>query len=120
MSDECGDLSDRDVCCDASDCCSPLSGGAGRWWKTAIFAVVMLLAVGVAGHSLLTDRAGSIKPCDETGSVSPGTSAGVTNPSAGGISGCYGSTGGATTAPANACPTADVPPTCRAKDTAGE
>ncbi len=51
-------------CCESStdggsDCCSfgSYSSGKGRGWRTGIFLIVILLAGGVAAHSLLTDDA---------------------------------------------------------------
>ncbi|MHC4587297.1 MAG: hypothetical protein ACYS3N_22445, partial [Planctomycetota bacterium] len=54
--------------CDSSvpgcgvDCCSS-SSSDGKSWKTVVFAVVILLAVAVAAHSLLTQN-------DETTDIS--------------------------------------------------
>ncbi len=58
--------------CDV-DCCSPSSGDGGKSWKTAVFVVVILLAVAVAAHSLLTKN-GETASVSGEGASSFGTS----------------------------------------------
>ena len=59
-----------EACCEPSresegDCCTP-SSGDGKSWKTLVFVVVILLAGGVAAHSLLT-RGGGTASLNVTG-----------------------------------------------------
>jgi len=62
------DRNGQPPCCDDSDCCSALAPGSdagGTGWKTAIFTVVILLAVAVAAYSLFWrgDEGGNASGC---------------------------------------------------------
>ncbi len=55
---------DRDnICCENGDCCATTATGGG--WKTIVFTVIIILAVGVAGYSLfLREPNSTASGCD--------------------------------------------------------
>lgn len=75
MNDKRSDDTQQTGCCDQGECCPSSScnatqgpvGGRG-WWKTAVFGAVMLLAVGLMAHSILTRETDTI---DATTSEAP-------------------------------------------------
>jgi len=53
MSNGCSDKPQQADCCPTGGCCSPSPAATGKW-KTVVFVLIVLAAVGVAAHSLLT------------------------------------------------------------------
>ena len=49
MTDQNDNKNQDDICCEGGDCCAQTSTGG---WKTIVFTVIIILAVGVAGYSL--------------------------------------------------------------------
>lgn len=60
MEGKCSDNDRQPQCCASGDCSSPAgpAGARSGRWKTIVFAAVMLAAVAVAAHSLMTGDAG--------------------------------------------------------------